>query len=126
MTLETNAVGRLGEELAVRHLRMTGLEILERNWRATQLRGELDVVARDPRQPGMVIICEVKARRGVESVDDALAAVTPRKQRQLRALAAAFLACAPRGVCQVRFDVVAVSWLASGGEPVITHLADVL
>ena len=39
-----DAVGQYGEDVAARHLREAGLEILERNWRCAE--GEIDIVAR--------------------------------------------------------------------------------
>ena len=40
-----DALGRYGEELAVRHLERLGLVVLDRNWRCKH--GEIDIVARD-------------------------------------------------------------------------------
>ena len=39
------ALGRFGEDTAVRHLEDSGLVILERNWRCSA--GEIDIIARD-------------------------------------------------------------------------------
>ena len=38
-----DAIGRYGEDVAVRHLREAGLEILERNWRCAE--GEIDILS---------------------------------------------------------------------------------
>ena len=48
------ALGRFGEDLAVRQLERAGLEILDRNWRCSE--GEIDIVARDG---DTLVICEV-------------------------------------------------------------------
>jgi putative endonuclease len=76
--------------------------VVDRNWRCRF--GELDLVLlRD----GLVVFCEVKARRtgtygtGVEAVGAA-------KRRRLRRLAAEWLALSPYGPLEVRFDVAAV------------------
>jgi putative endonuclease len=123
MTAGTNRIGRIGEQLAARYLTEHGLEIVARNWRGggEGLRGELDLVARDG---GCLVVVEVKTRRGVVSVDDALVAVGPRKRRQLRLLAGAFLAAADVRVERIRIDVVAVTWPAGGGGATVTHLVD--
>ena len=120
MTQATNRLGRIGEDLAVRHLEQLGYRILSRNWRAAagDIRGEIDVVAQDG---GCVVFCEVKARRRTV-VEDAYAAVTWTKQRQLRRLAALYLASRPDPV-DVRFDVVAVAWPRAGGAATVEHIA---
>lgn len=116
------ALGRIGEQMAVLHLQVCGLVVLARNWRcASAVRGEIDVVARDG---DAIVFCEVKARRGRET-GGPLAAVTPRKQSQIRRLAAAWLAVHHTGrAADVRFDVVGVCW-PGGGRAEIVHLRGV-
>lgn len=111
--------GAAGEELAVAHLRRQGYTILARNWRvaAGELRGELDIVALDR---GVAVFVEVKARCD-DRFGGPLVAVTARKQRQVRALAAEFLRSARLRARAVRFDVVGV-WLPPGEEPQIEHV----
>lgn len=121
MTQSTNRLGRIGEDLAARHLEELGYRIVARNWRAAigDVRGEVDIVAVDGRT---LIFCEVKSRRRTVC-DDAFAAVNWSKQRQLRRLAALYLA----GVdvhAEVRFDVIAVTWPPSGGAAEIRHIAE--
>ena len=87
------SVGRLGEDLAARHLvDDDGMTVVARNWRlsAGELRGELDLVAVDPRAR-IVVVCEVKTRRDAARFGGALAAVSPRKRAKVRSLTAAFL-----------------------------------
>lgn len=119
MTASSNRLGRIGEDLATRHLESLGYAIVARNWRASVdgVRGELDVVARHGRT---LVFCEVKARRRT-ACDDAFAAVTWSKQRQLRRLAALYLAERPEGG-DVRFDVIAVAWPPQGGAAVVDHI----
>lgn len=125
MTQSSNRLGRIGEQLAVRHLQRQGVQVLARNWRVgvEGLRGEIDIVARDA---DVLVFCEVKARRGAELGDEALAAVTSSKQRQLRRLAGLYLARECRdgsaGSGDVRFDVVGVCWPAPGGGPRVVHV----
>lgn len=120
MTASSNRLGRIGEDLAVRHLERLGYRILARNWRAVaaDVRGEIDVVAQDG---SCLVFCEVKSRRRTV-VEDAYAAVTWSKQRQLRRLAAVYLAARTDSV-DVRFDVVAVAWPLAGGAATVEHIA---
>lgn len=115
------AVGRHGEALAARHLESAGYRILARNWRVAlgEVRGELDLVALDP-SGGVVVVCEVKTRRG-DRYGGPLAAVTPAKQARIRALALAFLRDGRVPAREVRFDVVGI-WLRRGAPPRIEHV----
>lgn len=115
------ALGERGEQIACDHLRDRGMRILARNWRlaAGELRGELDIVALDA---GVAVVVEVKTRRG-DGLGGPVRAVTPRKQRRVRALAAAFLREARLGARAVRFDVVGVV-LPPGGQPRLDHVVD--
>ena len=105
--LSRRARGRWGEDRAARHLQRRGYHIVDRNWRAPEreIGGELDLVAcRD----GVVVFCEVKARRS-NGHGGAVAAVGPVKQDRIRRLAASWLRhCGPDDVAGVRFDVIAI------------------
>lgn len=121
MTQSTNRIGRIGEDLAARHLEANGFVILQRNWRASleEVRGELDIIAMER---STLVFCEVKSRRA-STTEDTLAGVTWHKQRQLRRLAALYLAQQAEPMT-VRFDVVAVSWPPQGGPAEIFHIRD--
>ncbi|PYC79180.1 YraN family protein [Streptomyces tateyamensis] len=80
------ALGRYGEEVAVRRLGQDGLRVLERNWRCTQ--GELDIVALDG---DTVAVCEVKTR-SEGSFQQPAEALGPVKAERLRVLAERWLA----------------------------------
>lgn len=126
--LARQVLGRQGEELAARQLQAAGLEILARNWRCRD--GEIDIVALERTDPGgdVLVICEVKTRRGV-GFGTPLEAVTPAKAARLRRLASRWLAAQrtnegalPRtGYPQVRFDVVSVLQ-PTGRDAVVHHL----
>ena len=112
------ALGRYGEDLAVRYLRERGMEVLERNWRCEH--GEVDVVARDG---DCLVICEVKTRRS-SSFGEPVEAVTVVKAMRLRRLAAAYLGVRPLHTREVRVDVVGI--LCRPGEPaVVRHVVGV-
>jgi putative endonuclease len=95
--------GRQGEELAAAWYRRHGYEIVERNWRCPT--GEVDLIAR---RGGLLVVCEVKARR-TDAFGPPAAAVGRVKQQRLRRLAAAWLATHDIHGVDVRFDVVAVT-----------------
>jgi putative endonuclease len=105
---DRNALGRLGEEAAARHLAARGYQIVARNVRADRV--EIDLIARCGSTLAFV---EVKTRRGGRH-GLAAEAVDPRKQRRLRHGAIAWLAARPeaaRGAQRHRFDVVTCVWI---------------
>jgi len=112
------AVGRFGEDVAVRHLTSQGLVVLGRNWRCAQ--GEIDVVARDG---DTLVVCEVKTRRSLR-FGGPLEGVTPAKAARLRRLAVRYLDAADLHGVPVRIDLVGVL-LPSRGGPVVEHLRGV-
>jgi len=102
-----HALGRLGEELAVRALTARGYRIRERNWRCTA--GELDIVAEDG---DVLVFIEVKTRRGRE-YGTPEEAVTPAKQARLVELAATYVQ-ESGWQSDWRIDVVAVELMPDG------------
>ena len=125
MTDPRRALGARGEELAARHLEARGYQVVERNYRTRY--GELDVVARDAR---FLVICEVKTRivrdgAGLSDVLEPFAAIGPRKQRQVRAMAREWLGQARlEGTRppELRFDAIGVSFDAAGRFVALEHL----
>jgi len=107
--------GAAAEDLAAEFLRRAGFKIVARNVK-TRL-GELDLVAEGR---GLLVVCEVKARRR-GSFGLAAEAVTPGVARRVRAAAA--LVYGEGGGRQIRFDVIAVTYDAAS-RPTIEHFAD--
>lgn len=102
------ALGQAAEDRALAHLRGAGLRLLTRNFRCRL--GELDLVMLDGE---MLVFVEVRSRRPGR-FGDALASVTPAKQRRLRAAAAYYLALQPQARARLtRFDLVAIDTTAS-------------
>jgi len=97
-----SGVGKLGEELAVRHLEDAGYRIIERNYRC--LLGEIDVIARDGEH---LVFVEVKSRRG-GGFGEPQEAVGPRKRRKISKIAQFYLKEKRLKDVRARFDVVAV------------------
>jgi putative endonuclease len=98
--------------------------VVDRNFRTRY--GELDVVARDAR---FLVFCEVKTRV-VRASDTAaalgpFAAIGPRKQRQVRAMAREWLAA---GLLEgarppeIRFDAIGIGFDARGRLLSLEHL----
>ncbi len=112
------ALGAFGEEVAAQHLVTQGMAILDRNWRCDI--GEIDLVARDR---DVLVVCEVKTRRGLGFGTPA-DAVTWDKLSRLRRLAARWLVEHPVGAVEVRIDVVEVLVLSNDG-PRVEHLVGV-
>jgi len=116
---DNRGIGNLGEDLAVSFLEGKKYRILERNYRCKG--GEVDIVARDPRDKSLVFV-EVKTRRDLSYGVPQLA-VTPFKQRQISKAALTWLAQNRQQDADARFDVIAIL-LADGGHPAIEHIVN--
>jgi putative endonuclease len=121
-----HALGRRGEQLAVKHLRRNGRRVLRRNFRHGR-GGEVDIVCRDLRT-GELVFVEVKTRRTLDYGDPAHA--VNREKRDLVAKGAmAWLRLLDWPDIRFRFDVVEVI-LPDHGKPDINviesafHLPD--
>ena len=125
------SLGQLGERLAAEHLEARGLEVIDRNFR-TRL-GEIDLIARDRR---FLVFCEVKTRRlragpapgepasGAPALGP-LAAVGPRKRRQVRTMARVWLTAASRNgpaPPEIRFDAIGIVLDPSGRLVELEHV----
>jgi putative endonuclease len=112
------SIGARGEDAAADRYLGAGYRVLARNWRCRL--GEIDLVlARGP----LLVVCEVKARRG-SGLGGPFEAVTARKQEKLRRLAQAYLLAESRslariGVGDVRFDVASAT---VAGDEVVLHV----
>ena len=108
--------GKLGEDLAVAHLRQLGFEILETNWRHRRL--EVDIIAKDG---DLLVFVEVKTR-SYDYFGKPEEFVTPAKERRLAQAAAAYMEQFGHDWA-MRFDVVAVLKEKNGGFAV-EHIRD--
>ena len=109
-------LGQAAEELAAKHLLRLGYDVVARNHRTRF--GELDIVALDGTT---MVFVEVKARRGTGRPWDNL---HDRKRRQVRRMAAAYLAEVhdrPRSR-DLRFDAIGVTVDAAGRLVALDHL----
>jgi putative endonuclease len=120
-------LGRLGEDMAVTHLRRMGFALLERNARTRH--GEIDVVAFDGRT---LVFVEVKTRRSMGSPrksggpeEHPLAALRPRQRARLRRLAAAWLYDETHvrpSAHTIRFDAIGVTVDGRGALVRLDHV----
>jgi len=101
---ERRRLGDRGEAAVARAMARRGYAVLERQYRCRW--GEIDIVARDP--AGTLCFVEVKTRTS-GGFAQPREAVTPAKQRKLRAAASLYLA-ERRLDCRCRFDVAEVYW----------------
>jgi putative endonuclease len=113
---QRKALGDFGERLAARELTRHGLVVLDRNWRCRQ--GEIDIVATDQ---GVLVVCEVKTRRG-DRFGSAVQAITPEKASRLFRLGFAWCDAHGWQRAGMRLDVVTVV-TARHRSPVVTHYA---
>jgi putative endonuclease len=97
-----HAIGKAGEEEALRYLSQQGYRILERNYRCRF--GEIDLIARDGKT---LVFIEVKTRRS-QRFGPAAASVTLVKQHHLIKAAQVYLARTRQTDALCRFDVVTI------------------
>jgi putative endonuclease len=111
-------IGRRGEEVAARHLRSRGFQIVERNYRTRW--GELDLIALDG---DTLVFCEVKTVRGAACVRP-FDSLHPRKRAQVRTIARQWLSArwGRRYASRLRFDAIGVTFDAGGNLARLEHL----
>jgi len=112
-------LGRIGEDLALAHLRRLGFELVVRNHRTRW--GEIDLVVHDG---STLVFVEVKSRRASGVGRGPWEALHERKRAQVRRMAAAYLADVqerPRAV-ELRFDAIGVVIDARGRLVRLDHL----
>jgi putative endonuclease len=112
-------LGRHAETLVAARLSRSGMRIVARNQRTTEVPGEIDLIALDG---GELVFVEVKALTAGAAFgpERPVLAVGWRKQRKLRSLAIAWLHDHGGFVPQhdgLRFDVVGVR-IDAAGQPV--------
>jgi putative endonuclease len=104
-TTERQRLGLLGEDIAERHLKSLGFEILARRWRPPGAHAsDIDIIARDG---GELVFVEVKSRcgSGYGWPEDS---VTRAKRRHILRAAFAWLDRHARPGADFRIDVIAM------------------
>ena len=117
-------LGRLGEELAARHLQRDGARILARRVRTSA--GELDLVALEGNS---LVFVEVKSRLGDARAGaslDPLEGIGAHKRARLRRAGAAWLSeqRARPYARTIRFDAIGVTLDQTGRVLALEHLRD--
>lgn len=100
--MEKRALGRKGEEIALRFLKKNGYHIIESNYGCKM--GEMDIIAREK---DTLVFVEVKTRTSTQFGPPQLA-VHANKQRQLSKIALNYLKEKHLNEVKARFDVVAI------------------
>jgi putative endonuclease len=108
-------LGKLGEQVAERHLVQQGYQVLDRNWRCDL--GEIDIILRDG---SWLVFCEVKTRTSAR-FGSPVESITAVKLRRLRRLATRWLLLSGMKPHQVRIDVVSVL-RPQHGPTIIDHV----
>jgi putative endonuclease len=109
--------GRIGEDLAHRHLRRHGCTVVARNYRVPSGRGEIDIVAWHEEK---LVFVEVKTRASAEFGEPGAAVDAGKRDRVMRA-ARDYVRRAGIPWDRVRFDIVSI---VLQPEPVIEWMRD--
>jgi putative endonuclease len=110
LLMEKKALGRKGEDLALRFLKKKGYQIIEKNYACKM--GEMDIIAKEK---DTLAFIEVKTRTSTTFGPPQLA-VNSSKQRQLSKVALNFLKEKKLEDVRARFDVVAILLGLKGAE----------
>jgi len=108
------ALGRAGEERAVKHLTSLGYEVIERNYRCHH--GEIDIVARDG---STLVFIEVKTRRSREFGSGSEAVGNPKRKKIIQC-AQEYIVLRNCEDVDARYDVVEVYF--QDGQPVTVEV----
>lgn len=114
-TARQQSLGAYGERVAAQHLTRLGMTVLDRNWRCPA--GEIDLVLRDAT---VLVVCEVKTRRGL-TYGHPVAAVREQKLQRLQLLALFWMEAHGVVAPDVRIDVVGIVQPRLGA-PQIEHV----
>jgi putative endonuclease len=98
----THSKGESGERVAEKFLTEKDFRLIERNYRYE--RGEIDLIFDDH---GILVFVEVKTRSS-DAYGEPEDSITPRKRRQIRKVAEAYLWEKNIKDTECRFDVVAI------------------
>lgn len=104
------AIGSKTEKQASLYLEELGYQIIDRNWHFSN-RGELDIIAIDPKRFNMEYLVFVEVRSRDESLEMSLQSLGKSKQKRLKWLASRYLGenrINPDKV-NISFDFIAIS-----------------
>jgi putative endonuclease len=119
MTQARIRTGKLGEDLAVRHLAGAGWRIVARNWRGTG--GEIDLIALEAE---CLVLVEVRTRHGL-AFGGAAESLDVRKQRRMARLAQEYV-LSTRWTGAWRVDAITLALDADDQVQDLVHYRDAL
>ena len=122
---DKKSLGALGEKLAAKALKKSGLKVLARNFSSKS--GEIDIIALDSstkKLPGgeTVVFVEVKTRTSDDFATPE-SAVNAEKQKRIRKAASTYLSERFSTEVNYRFDIVSVV-IRPDSEPEIKHIPE--
>jgi putative endonuclease len=110
-------LGKLGEEIALKHLKKKTFKILQKGYRLH--RGEIDLIAMDGKT---LVFIEVKTRSpGALGLPEE--SVDIHKQRQIRKIAEGYLILNDIDEVECRFDVISIAFDEKGNHS-LAHYKD--
>jgi putative endonuclease len=109
-------LGDFGERVAKAHLESKGYRVIATKFRVRE--GEIDIVAQ---HDGVIVLVEVKARRGT-AMGSAVEAISARKAKRLLAAGEVFAARHPELPQDRRIDLIAIDLDTSGRVVSLEHL----
>lgn len=112
-SMNKKELGKWGEKLATKYLKLKGYRIIENNYSCKL--GEIDIIAE---KSNYLVFIEVKTRRS-ENFGLPQAAVDYRKQEKIKKVASYYIAYNNDKDLQVRFDVISI--LVWNLKPRIEH-----
>lgn len=115
--MDRREIGKLGEKLALEFLTERGYHILATNFRAGRL-GEIDLIVS---LKGKLSFIEVKTRTG-NTYGTPAEAVSYKKQKTIRQVAACFLKARGAVNMPVQFDIIEVMVTRDGSLLNLQHL----
>jgi len=110
-------IGQIGEDLAVNQLKMSGLTILERNWRYSK--AEIDIIAKEGE---ILVFVEVKTR-SYEHYGQPEEFVSPDQEALIMDAAQRYMEEIGHE-WEIRFDIISIILKKAPVEPEIKHFKD--
>jgi putative endonuclease len=112
-----NELGKLGEDLAAKHLIKEGFIILFRNW--FWQKDELDIICRKDEK---LVVVEVKTRSS-DTYGEPETAVNQGKRRSIARASEAFI-LQHDFIGEVRFDIIGILWDYKSKTCMLNHIED--
>ncbi len=108
-----NDIGKVGESLALNHIKSIGYSVLEQNWRHKNL--EIDLIAKDE---NVLLVIEVKTRTSDYAGDPEVFVDSSKQKKLIRAINEYV---SQKDIdLEIRFDIVSVLLVKS--KPIINHI----